>query len=47
MKPDELELEIGVALSGEVGWFFAKSELDASIKLTLKWKGAGADGPRG
>ena len=39
MKPDELELEIGVGLSGEVGWFFAKSELEATLKLTLTWKG--------
>ena len=39
VKPDELTIEIGVGLSGEVGWFFAKSGLDASIKLTLTWKG--------
>lgn len=40
MSPDELKLEIGVGLSGEVGWFFAKSALDASLKVTLTWKGA-------
>jgi hypothetical protein len=39
MKPDELALEIGVGLSGEVGWFFAKSELEATLTLTLTWKG--------
>lgn len=38
MAPDELALEIGVGLSGEVGWFFAKSSLDASLKVTLTWK---------
>lgn len=38
MKPDEIQIEIGVGLSGEVGWFFAKSELEASMTLTLTWK---------
>jgi hypothetical protein len=38
IKPDELGLEIGIGLSGEVGWFFAKSELEAALKLTLTWK---------
>jgi hypothetical protein len=38
MSPDELQLEIGVGLSGEVGWFFAKSSLDASLKVTATWK---------
>lgn len=37
MTPDELTLEIGVGLSGEIGWFFAKSSLDASLKVTLTW----------
>jgi hypothetical protein len=40
VKPEELRLEIGVGLSGEVGWFFAKSGLEASIKLTLTWRAA-------
>jgi hypothetical protein len=47
VRPDELQLEIGVGLSGEVGWFFAKSELEATLKLTLTWKGnqpLGGDG---
>lgn len=39
LKPDEIALEIGVGLSGEVGWFFAKSEIEATLKLTLTWKG--------
>jgi hypothetical protein len=43
LKPDELEMEIGVGLSGEVGWFFAKSGLDASIKVTLTWKAGSTD----
>jgi hypothetical protein len=43
LKPDELEMEIGVGLSGEVGWFFAKSELDASIKVKLLWRAGSTD----
>lgn len=38
VTPDEICLELGAGLSGEVGWFFAKSSLDASIKITLTWK---------
>lgn len=39
VKPDEVQLEIGVGLSGEVGWFFAKSTVEGSLKVTLSWKG--------
>ncbi|MBN9100936.1 MAG: hypothetical protein J0I49_22910 [Pseudonocardia sp.] len=38
VKPDELTLEIAIGLSGEVGWFFAKSELESSMTVTLTWK---------
>jgi hypothetical protein len=38
LAPEELQLEIGVGLSGEVGWFFAKSSLEGSMKVTLTWK---------
>ncbi|WP_405910164.1 CU044_2847 family protein [Streptomyces sp. NBC_00828] len=38
MSPDEVQLEIGVGLSGEVGWFFAKSAMDGSLKVTLTWR---------
>lgn len=37
MTPDEITLEIGVGLSGEVGWFFAKSTANASLKVTVTW----------
>jgi Trypsin-co-occurring domain 1 len=37
-KPSELQLELGVGLSGEVGWFFAKSAVEGSLKVTLTWK---------
>src|SRR5687768_1330149 len=35
--PDEIALEVAVGLSGEVGWFLAKSTASGSVKLTLKW----------
>jgi hypothetical protein len=38
LAPDELTMEIGVGLSGEVGWFFAKSAMNAGLKLTITWK---------
>jgi hypothetical protein len=41
IEPDEVELEIGIGLSGQVGWFIAKSEIEATLKLTLTWKSEG------
>jgi Trypsin-co-occurring domain 1 len=39
LKPEEIELEFGVKISGEVGWwFFAKASGEASINVTLTWK---------
>jgi hypothetical protein len=38
LAPDELMMEIGIGLSGEVGWFFAKSEVEATLKVTVTWK---------
>lgn len=38
LSPDEVCVELGAGLSGEVGWFFAKSSLDASVKISLTWK---------
>jgi Trypsin-co-occurring domain 1 len=43
LKPDQLTVEIGIGLSGEVGWFFAKSEIEASIKVTINWKSGSND----
>jgi hypothetical protein len=37
VKPHELALEVGIGLSGEVGWFFANSELEATLKLAVTW----------
>jgi hypothetical protein len=39
MAPDEVQLEMGVAISGELGWVFAKSTASGSLKVTLTWKG--------
>ena len=38
MSPDEISLELGATLSGEVGWFIAKSSLEGSVKITVAWK---------
>jgi hypothetical protein len=38
MAPDEVQLEMGVAVSGEMGWVFAKSTASGSLKVTLTWK---------
>lgn len=36
--PDELALELGVKVAGEVNaWFFAKQQAEATIKVTLTW----------
>ena len=38
LKPDEVTLEFGVKLSGQVNWwFFAKNAGEATIKVTVKW----------
>jgi Trypsin-co-occurring domain 1 len=39
LKPEEIELEFGVKISGEVGWwFFAKATGEASLNVTLTWR---------
>jgi hypothetical protein len=39
VDPDELALELGVKVAGEVNaWFFAKQQAEATIKVTLTWK---------
>ncbi|MGP4992709.1 CU044_2847 family protein [Glutamicibacter ardleyensis] len=37
--PDEISIEVELGISGEVGWFFAKSSASGSVKLTLTWAG--------
>jgi hypothetical protein len=39
LAPEEMELEFGVKISGEVGWwFFAKASGEAAINVTLTWR---------
>ena len=38
LGPDKVELEMSVGLSGEVGWFVAKSSTSGGLKLTLTWE---------
>jgi hypothetical protein len=37
LRPDRVELQLSVGLSGEVGWFVAKSAASGGMKLTLSW----------
>lgn len=37
-KPEEASVELSLGLKGEVGVFVAKSEANASLKVTVKWK---------
>lgn len=38
LTPDSLAVEVGIGLSAEVGWFVAKSQVEASVKITLTWE---------
>jgi roadblock/LC7 domain-containing protein len=42
IHPDELGVEVALGIKGEVGIFVAKSEANASLKVTAKWKAADA-----
>jgi hypothetical protein len=38
LVPDDVSLEFGLKVSGEVNWwFFAKAHSEGTIKVTLKW----------
>jgi hypothetical protein len=38
LQPQEISLEFGLKVSGEVNWwFFAKNQAEGTIKVTLKW----------
>jgi hypothetical protein len=37
LHPDGVELELSVGVSGEVGWFVAKSSASGGMKLKLSW----------
>jgi hypothetical protein len=38
LRPNNVEITMGVKLSGEVGFFVAKSSGEASINIKLAWK---------
>ncbi|MGD0705849.1 MAG: CU044_2847 family protein [Trebonia sp.] len=41
LTPDEVALEFGLKVSGEVNWwFFAKNQAEGTIKVTLRWHGS-------
>jgi hypothetical protein len=43
LVPDEVSLEFGLKVSGEMSWwFFAKAATEGTIKVTLKWSGNAA-----
>lgn len=37
-RPEEVQLELGFSLKGEVGAVIAKTAAEGSFKLSLKWK---------
>ena len=39
--PEEIQLELGFSLKGEVGAVIAKTAAEGSFKLSLKWKPPG------
>ena len=40
LGPEEVSVELSLGLKGEVGVFVAKSEGNAALKITAKWKKA-------
>jgi Trypsin-co-occurring domain 1 len=45
MTPDELSLEFGIKVSGELNWWFlAKSQGETAIKITVKWTNKATSG---
>jgi hypothetical protein len=46
LVPDEVSLEFGLKVSGEMNWwFFAKAATEGTIKVTLKWSGDTPESP--
>jgi hypothetical protein len=43
LTPDEMSLEFGLKVSGEMNWwFFARAQSEGTIKVTLTWSGVAA-----
>jgi hypothetical protein len=39
LTPDELSVELGVSVAGELNaWFFVRSQAEATIKVTATWR---------
>jgi hypothetical protein len=39
VEPDEIAIELGVKIAGEVNWwFFANNQAEATVNVTLTWK---------
>lgn len=47
LQPEEVSLELGFSLKGEVGAVIAKTAAEGSFKLSLKWKPGGKPAPLG
>jgi hypothetical protein len=46
LTPDEIKLEFGIKVSGEVNWwFFAKNKAEGTISVSLTWKPPSPAGP--
>lgn len=43
VSPDQVQLEIGIKMKGEVGAVFAKGAADAHMVITMTWKAPDAD----
>ena len=44
LVPDEVSLEFGLKVTGEMNWwFFAKAATEGTIKVTLKWSASTAE----
>ncbi|MDQ0765356.1 CU044_2847 family protein [Streptomyces canus] len=45
LAPDEVELEFGLKVAGEVNWwFFAKNQAEGTIKVSLRWSSSRVEG---
>jgi len=44
MSPDEVSVELSLGMKGEVGFFVAKGEGNAALKISAKWTFGGGKG---
>lgn len=38
LKPDEIEIKVGLKFSAEAGAFIAKTSAEGNLEVTIKWK---------